>query len=45
MPSAAEKLLAIGDAPRDANFAPVELAAWTTLGNVLLCLDETITKE
>ena len=42
--SAAERLLAIGESPRDPAFAPAELAAWTAVMNVLLNLDETITK-
>lgn len=41
----AEKFLRIGDAPRDEKLSPVELAAWTTLGSVILSLDEAITKE
>jgi hypothetical protein len=41
----AEKFLRIGDSPRDEKVSPAELAAWTTLGSVILNLDETITKE
>ena len=41
---AAEKLLAYGDLPRTANQEPAELAAWTMLANLLINLDETITK-
>ncbi len=44
-PKAAEKLLGQGDSPRDVNLSPVELAAWTTVANVILNLDEAITKE
>jgi hypothetical protein len=44
-PQSAEKLLAVGDAPRDPKLDVKELAAWTTLANVVLSLDETITKE
>lgn len=42
--AAAEKLLKIGDAPRDEKLNSVDLAAWTTVMNVLLNLDETVTK-
>jgi mono/diheme cytochrome c family protein len=42
--SAAEELLKIGDSPKRENADPVELAAWTTVANVLLNLNETITK-
>ena len=41
---AAEKLLAYGDAPRDTTLEPSEYAAWTMLANLLINLDETITK-
>jgi hypothetical protein len=43
-PAAARKLVSIGESPRPANFDVSELAAWTAVGNVLLNLDETITK-
>ena len=43
-PAAATKLIAAGEAPRPANLDASELAAWTALGNLLLNLDETITK-
>ncbi len=43
-PQAADKLTRIGEAPRPANLDVSELAAWTAVGNVLLNLDETITK-
>jgi hypothetical protein len=43
--SAAEKLVAVGDSPRDAGADVVELAVWTTVASVVLNLDETITKE
>jgi hypothetical protein len=43
-PEAAAKLLGVGDSPRDARFDAAELAAWTTAMNLLLNLDETITK-
>ncbi|WP_435007697.1 PSD1 and planctomycete cytochrome C domain-containing protein [Tundrisphaera lichenicola] len=43
-PQAAESLLKVGESPRDPGLDPAELAAWTAIGNVLLNLDETITK-
>ena len=42
--SAAEKLLAYGDTPRDMNLEISEYAAWTMIANLLINLDETITK-
>ncbi len=43
-PKAAEALLKVGESPRPPGLDPAELAAWTAIGNVLLNLDETITK-
>ena len=43
-PQAAEGLIGIGDSPSPPGLDPSELAAWTAIGNVLLNLDETITK-
>jgi hypothetical protein len=43
-PAAAAKLISIGESPRPAEIDPAELAAWTAIGNLLLNLDETITK-
>jgi mono/diheme cytochrome c family protein len=43
-PAAAKKLINIGDSPRPSEIDPVELAAWTAVSNVLLNLDETISK-
>ncbi len=43
-PDAARKLIAIGEAPCDPAVNPGELAAWTLIGNVILNLDEAITK-
>jgi len=43
--AAAEKLVAVGTAPRPQNLDAVPLAAWTMTANVLLNLDETLTKE
>lgn len=41
---AAESLVAYGDAPRNPNLDPAEYAAWTMIANLLINLDETITK-
>lgn len=43
-PAAATKLISVGEMPRPAELNAGELAAWTTIGNILLNLDETITK-
>jgi mono/diheme cytochrome c family protein len=43
-PAAAAELLAVGDEPSDPRFAPADLAAWTIVANVLLNLDETLTR-
>lgn len=43
-PEAAGKLLAVGEAPRDAALDAAELAAWTMVANLILNLDETVTK-
>ena len=42
-PAAASALLKVGDAPKAGNASDAELAAWTTIANVLLNLNETIT--
>jgi hypothetical protein len=44
-PASAKALLAVGDAPRDANLPEAELAAWASVMSVLLNLDEVITKS
>ena len=44
-PEAAKKLIAQGQAPRLTELDTTELAAWTACANVLLNLDETITRE
>jgi hypothetical protein len=44
-PESAEKLLGVGDAPRAAQFEPGELAAYTAVANLILNLDEVVTKE
>jgi hypothetical protein len=43
-PEAARQLIAIGETKPDARFNPGELAAWTMIGNIVLNLDEVITK-
>jgi hypothetical protein len=42
---AALELLRVGESPLDARHEVAELAAWTTVANAILNLDETITKE
>lgn len=42
--AAADKLLAYGDSPRNQTLDPAEHAAWTMIANLLINLDETITK-
>jgi len=44
-PTAAARLLAVGESPRDESLNVSELAAWTSLAGVLLNLDETITRN
>jgi hypothetical protein len=44
-PDAAKSLTTIGTAPAPKDLDPIELAAHTTLANVLLNLDEVITRE
>ena len=41
----AAKLLSVGDSPRDESLDPTEHAAYATLCNLLLNLDETMTRE
>ncbi|HIE96701.1 MAG TPA: DUF1553 domain-containing protein [Planctomycetes bacterium] len=41
---AAQKLLAVGDSTADSSLKASQLAAWTMVANMLLNLDETITK-
>ncbi len=43
-PKAAEELLAVGESPRPREANPVELAAMTGVANILLNLNETLTK-
>ena len=42
--AAAMKLLSVGESPRDKKLDAAELAAWTMVANLVLNLDETITK-
>ena len=44
-PAAAKLLLAVGEKQRDQTIPVVEHAAMTMIANILLNLDETITKE
>ena len=39
-----DALIAIGDAKPDAKLDPVELASWTMIANLILNLDEVVTK-
>ncbi len=41
----AKKVLAVGESPLTEGLDPVELAAWTLVANVILNLDETMTKN
>ena len=41
---AAKKLIRVGDSPPDTTVDPRELAAWSLVANVILNLDETVTK-
>ena len=44
-PAAAKQLVSHGESKRDKTLDPVEMAAYTTLANVLLNLDEVVTKK
>ena len=44
-PSAADKLLKVGESPRDAKLDPIEHAALSSLCAMILNLDETLTKQ
>ena len=44
-PAAATKVLSIGEANRDETLDVAELGAWTIVANVLLNLDETLTRN
>ena len=41
----AEALIGQGESPRDPRLDPVELAAYTAMTQLILNLDETLTKE
>jgi cytochrome c553 len=41
----AVEYLAIGDSPRDGRWDPVETASWTAVANLVLNLDEAVTKQ
>ena len=43
-PTAAEEFLSLGNSPRDASLKPADLAAWSAVMNVVLNLDECISK-
>ncbi len=43
-PAAATKLLTVGESPRNEQLRATELAAWSAVANVILNLDETVTK-
>jgi hypothetical protein len=43
-PGAARDLLSTGESKPDPRYSPGELAAWTMIGNVILNLDEVVTK-
>ena len=44
-PSAADKLLKVGESPRDAKLDPIEHAAFASVCAMILNLDETLTKQ
>jgi hypothetical protein len=43
--AAAKKLIAVGESKPDAALDPGELAAWTVVANLVLNLDEVLSKE
>jgi hypothetical protein len=43
-PSAAKKLVAVGESRSDPSIPAPELAAWTMVASEMLNLDETVTK-
>ncbi|MDA1232249.1 MAG: hypothetical protein O2856_15860, partial [Planctomycetota bacterium] len=45
VPETATQLLAVGDSIVPSDIDPVELATWTVSANVLLNLDEFVTRE
>lgn len=44
-PAAANELLSAGESPRDETIDAAEHAAWTVVSNLILNLDETLTRE
>jgi hypothetical protein len=44
-PAEANALLAVGESPRNPEMDPIDHAAWTAVAQVILNLDETMTKE
>lgn len=42
---AAAELVAVGETPPDASMEKQDLAAWTMVANLILCLDEVVTKN
>ena len=44
-PAAALRLLTVGESPRDEEFDSVELAAYASLANAVLGVDEAITRN
>jgi len=44
-PAAASQLVAVGETPADGSLNEVDLAAWAMVANLLLNLDEVLTKE
>ncbi len=43
-PGDALRLLSVGESARNESLNPAELAAWTTVASMILCLDETVTR-
>ncbi len=43
-PSKADKLLGVGESPRDASLDQVEVAAWSAVASLVLNLDEVLTR-
>ena len=43
--TAANKLLDVGESPRNTKLKPAEHAAWTTVASMILNMDETVTKN
>ncbi|MFK7768476.1 MAG: PSD1 and planctomycete cytochrome C domain-containing protein [Mariniblastus sp.] len=41
----AQKLIAIGEMPADKKYDPVELASWTIVANLIMNMDEFVTKN